>query len=302
MYDIIVIGAGVSGMNAALYALRSGKSVLIIEGDAVGGQIANSPKVENLPSIKEISGSDFADAFFTQVSDWGAELEYDTVTGITKQDGVFRVKTSYGGFESKAVIAALGVKHKHLSVSGEKQFLGKGVYYCALCDGPFYKDREVALIGDGNTAMQYALVLSNICKKVYLLTLTDKFFGDKVLEKRIRGRENIQIMPNTSVVSFDGDDSLNGITYKDFMSGETRSLSVPAAFVAIGQVPDNAAFSELCDLDEQGYFVANEDMSTKTSGFFVAGDCRKKVIRQVATAVSDGAIAAVSAVEFIDKL
>lgn len=302
MYDIIVIGAGVAGMNAALYALRSGKSVLIIEGDAVGGQIANSPKVENIPSIKEISGSDFADAFFNQVSDWGAELEYDTVTGVTKENGVFRVKTAYGGYESKAVIAALGVKHKHLNVPGEDRFLGKGVYYCALCDGPFYKDREVALIGDGNTAMQYAVVLSNICKKVYVLTLTDKFFGDKVLEKRMRERENVVILPNTSVTSFDGNEQFEGITFKDFMCGETRNLQVPAVFVAIGQVPDNGAFGDLCTLDEQGYFISADDMSTKTPGFFVAGDCRAKTIRQIATAVADGAVAAVSATEYTDKL
>ncbi len=302
MYDIIVIGAGVAGMNAALYALRSGKKVLIIEGDAVGGQIANSPKVENLPSIKEISGGDFADAFFNQVTDWGAETEYDEVTNVKKCGNVFKVTTAYGEFESKAVIAALGVKHKHLSVPGENRFLGKGVYYCALCDGPFYKGKEVALIGDGNTAMQYGVVLSNICKKVYILTLTDKFFGDKVLEQRLRERENISILPYTSVLSFEGDAEMEKVVYKELASDKVCELNVPAAFVAIGQVPDNGRFKELCELDAQGYFVTNDDMSTKTAGFFAAGDCRKKAVRQVATAVSDGAIAAVSATEYVDKL
>ena len=302
MYDIIVIGAGASGLNSALYALRSGKSVLIIEENAVGGQIANSPNVENFPTIKQISGSEFADKFLEQVEAWGGELEYDKVVKVEKQEGVFKVTTEYGYFESKAVIAAVGVKHKHINVSGEREFLGKGVYYCALCDGPFYKDKEVALIGDGNTAMQYAVALSNICSKVHLLTWTDKFFGDKVLDKVVLGRENILHMPNTEVQSFVGDKTLSGVVYKDKESGEIRTLHLTGVFVAIGQEPKNEIYAHLANLNAQGFFVADEAMRTKTEGFFVAGDCREKKIRQLATAISDGAIAAVSACEYIDKL
>ena len=290
-YDIIVIGAGAAGMNAALYALRSGKTVLLLEGEAVGGQIANSPKVENFPTIPEIAGSDFADKFFEQITSWGAELEYDKVTEIEKKDGLFKVRTEYGEYEGKAVIAATGVKHRHLRVPGEEELIGKGVYFCALCDGPFYSGREVALI------------LSGICSKVHLLTLTDKFFGDKILEKRLKEKENILHVPFVSVTKFNGAEHLESVEFVDTRSGEKHTLEVPAAFVSIGQIPDNKTFSAFCELDGQGYFVCNDDMSSaKTEGFFVAGDCRAKKIRQLATAVSDGAIAAVSACEYIDKL
>ena len=302
MYDIIVIGAGAAGLNSALYALRSGKSVLIIEANAIGGQIANSPKVENFPTIKEISGSELADKFFEQVESWGGEIEYDRVTKLEKINGIFKVTTEYGEFESKAVISAVGVDHKHINVPGEKQFLGKGVYYCALCDGPFYAGKEVALIGDGNTAMQYAILLSNICSKVYLLTWMDKFFGDKVTEKVLRSKSNIIHMPETSVTEFKGESKLESIVYTDKVSGESRQLNVPAVFVAIGQVPNNKLFEDFATLNGEGYFDSGETLSTKTPGFFVAGDCRAKQIRQLATAISDGAVAAVLACNYIDAL
>lgn len=303
IYDIIIAGAGAAGMNCALYALRSGKTVLILEGEAVGGQIANSPKVENFPTIKEISGSEFADKFYEQITGWGAELEYDKVTEVIKgDDGLFHVKTEYGNYTSRAFVAAVGVRHRHLRVPGEAELIGNGVYFCALCDGPFYKDREVAIIGDGNTAMQYTVILSGICSKVYVLTLTDKFFGDKVLEKRMKEKPNVVHIPNVSVTELVGTKKLESIKYKNVGSNEVFSLDVPAAFVSIGQVPDNKIFAELASLDEQGYFICADDGSTDTPGFFVAGDCRAKKIRQLATAVSDGAVAALAACEYIDKL
>lgn len=300
MYDIIIIGGGAAGMNAALYALRNNKKVLLLEGDAVGGQIANSPKVENFPTIDAISGSDFADRFFDQICARGAEYEFEKVTSVKKENGIFKVITEFSSFESKAVIAAVGVKHRHINVEGEKRLSGKGVYYCALCDGPFYKGREVALIGDGNTAMQYAVLLSEICKKVYLFTWTDKFFGDMALEKKVRSKENIVLLPETSVTAFNGETELESISYTDKKTGEKKELEVPAVFVAIGQIPDNGIFSDLAELDADGYFIAKPDMSTITPGFYVAGDCTKKPVRQVATAISDGAVAAVSACTYID--
>ncbi|MBQ7407764.1 MAG: FAD-dependent oxidoreductase [Clostridia bacterium] len=303
MYDIIIIGAGAAGMNAALYALRNGKSVLLFEGDAIGGQISNSPKVENFPTIPAISGSEFADKFFDQITEHGAEFEYDQVKSVQKTGSFFTVKTDYSTYEAKSVIAAVGVKHKHIGVPGETSLLGKGIYYCALCDGPFYKDKEVVLIGDGNTAMQYAIVLSNICSKVYLLTWMDKFFGDKALEKVIRNKPNIVHMPNTQTVAFHGEGGLTAVEDLDKISGENKLLNITGAFVAIGQVPENEQFAHLAKLDNAGYFIANEqDMSTSTPGFFVAGDCRAKKMRQLATAISDGALAAVSACNYIEKL
>lgn len=302
VYDIIIIGAGAAGMTAALYALRNGKTVLLIEQSGVGGQIADSPKVENFPTIPEISGSDFAEKLFEQITERGAELEYDTVTRVVKNgEGDFTVECEYGEYAARAVIAATGVKHRHLNVCGEENLIGKGVYFCALCDGPFYKDKEVALVGDGNTAMQYALILSNICSKVYLLTLTERFFGDKVLEERIKSRGNIIHMPNVSVTALSGENVLEAVEYKT-INGEKAFLKVPAVFVSIGQIPDNARFSDLADIDEKGYFMCDADGCTKTSGFFVAGDCRAKKVRQLTTAVSDGAVAAVCACQYIEKI
>jgi thioredoxin reductase (NADPH) len=301
MHDIIVIGGGVAGMNAALYALRNGKSVLIFEGDGVGGQIANSPKVENFPTVMEISGSELADKFMDQVIAHGAEFEFDKVVSVTKENDIFTVKGEYSEYQARSVIAAVGVKHKHIGVKGESEFLGKGVYYCALCDGAFYKDREVAIIGDGNTAMQYAVLLSNICKKVYIVTWMNKFFGDKALEKVMLAKENIVHIPNAQTTAFLGEDKLSAVEYQDRESGDIKKLEVPAVFVAIGQVPENEIFADFAELDEQGYFIANENMSTKTEGFFVAGDCRKKGMRQVVTAVSDGAVAGVSSSLYVEK-
>ena len=288
-------------MNAALYALRNGKSVLIFEGDGVGGQIANSPKVENFPTVMEISGSELADKFMDQVVAHGAEFEFDKVISVTKENDIFTVKGEYSEYQARSVIAAVGVKHKHIGVKGESELLGKGVYYCALCDGAFYKDREVAIIGDGNTAMQYAVLLSNICKKVYIVTWMNKFFGDKALEKVMLAKENIVHIPNAQTTAFLGEDKLSAVEYQDRENGDIKKLEVPAVFVAIGQVPENEIFADFAELDEQGYFIANENMSTKTEGFFVAGDCRKKGMRQVVTAVSDGAVAGVSASLYVEK-
>ena len=303
MYDIIVIGAGAAGMTSALYALRNGKKVLVLEGESLGGQIATSPRLENYPSIKAISGEEFADNLFEQITDLGAEVEIEKVTGIEKRaEGAFTVRTEYSEYEGKSVIIAAGVKHKHLKTKHDREDLvGKGVYYCAVCDGPFYKGKEVALIGDANTALQYALLLSGYCKKVYMYTLFDKFFGDESLVKAVRAKENVEVRPNTSVVDFIGEDELTAIEYTD-KDGSLCRQEIPAVFVAIGQVPDNAAFANVADLDEAGYIIADETCRTRTPGVFVAGDCRTKAVRQVSTAVSDGAIAATNASLYLESL
>lgn len=303
MYDIIVIGAGAAGMTSALYALRNGKKVLVLEGESLGGQIATSPRLENFPSIKAISGEEFADNLFEQITDLGAEVEIEKVTGIEKRaEGAFTVRTEYSEYEGKSVIIAAGVKHKHLKTKHDREDLvGKGVYYCAVCDGPFYKGKEVALIGDANTALQYALLLSGYCKKVYMYTLFDKFFGDESLVKAVRAKDNVEVRPNTSVVDFIGEDELTAIEYTD-KDGNLCRQEIPAVFVAIGQVPDNGAFANVADLDEAGYIIADETCRTRTPGVFVAGDCRTKAVRQVSTAVSDGAIAATNASLYLESL
>ena len=303
MFDIIVIGGGAAGMTAALYARRNGKSVLVPEGESPGGQTATSPRLENFPAIKEISGEAFADNLFEQIVDLGAEVEIEKAVSIEKRaDKSFLVRTEYNEYAAKSVIIAAGVKHKHLKTKHDREDLvGKGVYYCAVCDGPFYKGREVAVVGDANSALQYALLLSGYCKKVYMYTLFDKFFGDESLVKALRAKDNIEVRPNTSVVDFIGEEELTAIEYTD-KDGNLCRQEIPAVFIAIGQVPDNAAFANVADLDDAGYIAADESCRTKTEGLFVAGDCRTKAVRQVSTAVSDGAIAATNASLYLESL
>ncbi len=303
MHDIIVIGGGAAGMTAALYALRNGKKVLVLESESLGGQIATSPRLENYPSIKAISGEQFADNLFEQITSMGADFEIEKAVKIAKrEDNIFVVDTEYNSYEAKSVIIAAGVKHKHLKTkSGREDLVGKGVYYCAICDGAFYKDREVAVIGDANTALQYSLLLSSYCKKVYIYTLFDKFFGDKTLIKALGTKNNIEWRPETSVIDFIGDDVLTAIEYKN-KNGEILRHEIPAVFVAIGQVPDNKAFAELVDIDKDGYIISDESCKTKTEGLFVAGDCRTKAVRQVVTAVADGGVAATNACLYLESL
>ena len=302
MYDIIVVGGGAAGMTACLYSLRNGKSVLLLESESLGGQIATSPRLENYPSIKEISGEQFADNLFEQITALGADFEIEKVVGIEKNGGVFTVKTEYKEYQAKSVIIAAGVKHKHLRTKSERDDLvGKGVYYCAICDGAFYKGKEVMVIGDANTALQYALLLSSYCKKVYLYTLFDKLFGDKSLQKAALSKDNIEWVKEVAVIDFIGDTELKSVEYKD-KDGNICYHEIPAVFVAIGQIPDNKAFSNLVDLDKEGYIIADETCKTKTEGLFVAGDCRTKPVRQVITAVADGGIAATNASLYIESL
>ncbi|MBQ6921816.1 MAG: FAD-dependent oxidoreductase [Clostridia bacterium] len=302
MYDIIVIGGGVAGMTACLYSLRNGKSVLMLESESIGGQIATSPRLENYPSIKAISGEEFADNLFEQVTSLGADFEIEKAVNVEKIDGVFTVTTEYKEYKAKSVIIATGVKHKHLRTKSERDDLvGKGVYYCAICDGAFYKGKEVMVIGDANTALQYAILLSSYCKKVYLFTLFDRLFGDKALQKTALAKENVEWVKEVSVTDFIGENELKAVEYKD-KDGNVRNFEIPAVFVAIGQVPDNKAFAGLVDLDKDGYIISDENCKTKTEGLFVAGDCRTKPVRQVITAVADGGIAATNASLYLESL
>lgn len=302
MYDIIVVGGGTAGMTAALNALRGGKSVLVIECETIGGQIAFSPRVENLPSITQISGAEFANNLFEQITALGADFEADNVTGISFENNVFTVKCDYASFEAKAVILAVGVVHRTLNVPREEDLIGKGVSYCALCDGAFYAGQEVALIGDANTALQYALLLANYCSKVKVFTLFDKFFADKVLVDRLKERSNVEITHCVSLIEYVGEPELSGLIFKRTTDGTTFETSAKACFIAIGQIPKNDVFAKTVKLDKDGYIIGDENMATSAKGIFVAGDCRAKKIRQLTTAANDGAIAAWSAMRYIDEL
>lgn len=299
MLDIIIIGSGMAGMTAAIYALRNNKKVLLLEKESIGGQITQSPKVENFPSITQISGSDLADRTFEQVSALGGEIEVENVESINKDGDIFVVKTDYNTYQAKAVIIATGLKHRKLNLENEERFIGHGIYYCAICDGPFFAGKEVDLIGDANSALQYALMLSGYCSKVNIFTLFDKFFGEKTLVDEVKSTKNIEIFHNYKSVELSGGENLESITFEK-EDGSRVVHKTNAVFVAIGQIPNNNNFANLVKLDDAGYILADENGKTSCEGVFVAGDCRKKSVRQVTTAIGDGAIAATSACKYLD--
>ena len=293
---MIVIGAGTAGMTAALNALRNGKTVLVLEKETVGGQISFSPRVENFPTIMAISGAELSDRLFEQIMSHGADFELEKVTGVEKNGDIFTVTTEYGAHEGRTVIIATGASPRRIGVEGESELVGHGVSYCALCDGAFYKDEEVALIGDANTALQYALFLTGYCKKVHVCTLFDRFFADKAHVDNLMTKNNVAIYHNLSLREFLSENGeLTGLVFENTADKSEFRLPVKAVFIAIGQVPDNKAFENLCDIDKNGYVIAGDDGKTRTDGLFVAGDCRTKSVRQLATAAADGAIAATNA-------
>lgn len=293
-YDIVIIGAGTAGMTAAIYAARAGKKVLILENEGIGGQIATSPKVENYPGFAEISGMEFSDRLYEQASALGVELELDRAERIIDNGTSKTVKTEYGEFDCKAVIIATGVKHRHLGIEAEEKYMGRGVSYCAVCDGAFYKGKDVAVVGGGNSAVQSAIMLSNICNKVYLIHRRDEFRCEKKLSDEVRAIKNIELVLDSTVKDLNGEGKLNEIITEN-KNGEIRSINAEGLFVLVGQIPENGVFSDIITLDESGYIAAGEDCKTNVEGVFAAGDCRTKAIRQLTTAAADGSVAALAA-------
>lgn len=299
MYDVIVIGAGPGGMTAALNVRREGKSVLVLEKENIGGQIALSPHVENIPSIMDISGEEYSSQIFNQISELGADFELEEVTSINKSNNIFKVTTNYHTYEAKSVIIATGCQHRSIGVPREKELIGHGVSYCAVCDGAFYKDEEVSVIGDANTAIQYAIVLALYCKKVHVCALFDHLFADPILCNKLSKLDNVDVRYNISLKEFVGDDELTGLVFIDTKTNERVEYNSKAVFIAIGQIPHNEIFVNFVDLDK-GYILTNELMETKTPGLFAIGDCRMKKYRQVVTSLSDGMIAALQASHYVD--
>ncbi len=305
MYDIIIIGAGPAGMTAALYARRAEKSVLLIEKNSFGGQITHSPRVENYPGFLAMSGNEFAEKLLEQVTEQGADIELDEVTAIKPFDGGYSVATSSGSeFLAKSIIIATGSKHRTLGIAREEEFVGEGVSYCAVCDGAFYKGKVVAIIGGGNTALQEAVLLSDGCKKVYVVQNLDFLTGEGALQAAVAKRENVEVVLSSVVTELLGGSEITGIKIKNEKSGEETSLTLDGIFVAIGQKPENEASADVVELDSYGYISAGENCLPKTEygGIFVAGDCRTKSIRQITTASADGAVAALSACRYVDSL
>lgn len=301
MYDIAVIGAGPAGLTAALYGLRADKSVIVLEKSAFGGQITFSPKLENYPGTGTLSGNEFAEKLVEQVLEQGADIEPENVLSVEKKDGIFLVKTEDSEYEAKSVIVATGARHRMLGLENEENLVGNGISFCAVCDGAFYRDKTVAVIGGGNSALQEALLLSTLCKKVYVVQNLGFLTGEERLAKDLEMKENVEIILSTVVSKFEGEDELSSIVIKNTETEEEKTLPLDGVFVAIGLIPQNEAFAEFIDLDSYGYADSGEDCTTKTEGIFVAGDCRKKKIRQVATAVGDGAVAALAACNYIDE-
>ena len=303
MKDIIIIGAGPAGMTAALYALRADKSVLLLEKENFGGQITFSPRLENYPTIMEISGSEFANLLLEQVIAHGAEIELAEATEIKDMGDYKTVCTEYGDFDGKTVIIATGSKHRHLGLEGEEELIGSGISFCAVCDGSFFADKCVAVIGGGNTALQEAVMLSDICKKVTVIQNLSFMTGEKRLISILESKPNVEMIFNTVVSGLESSNGeLCAINIKNTESNEERRFELDGMFVAIGQTPENEAFRSISALNEYGYIIADESCLTDTAGVFVAGDCRTKRVRQVTTASADGAIAALAACRYIDGL
>lgn len=299
MYDIIIIGAGTAGLSAAIYGVRSGKKVVVLEGTMYGGQIVNTPDVENYPGIKKVSGFEFATNLYEQAIELGAEIILDKVLDVETGDTGYVVKCEGDTFTGRTVILATGSKNRMLGLDREEELIGKGVSYCATCDGAFYKDKVVAVAGGGNTAIEDADFLSNYCKRVYIVHRRDEFRAEERLISKIQGKKNIELVLDSVITSLQGVEKLETIDIENVKTGRTMNVAVDGLFVAVGRMPENHSFANLVELDEVGYIVASEDCKTSQGGMFAAGDCRTKKVRQLATAAADGAVAALAACELI---
>lgn len=300
MYDIAVIGGGPAGLTAAVYARRAGKSVLVIEKAAFGGQITWSPKVENFPGVISASGNEIGDMLLSQAMEQGADVELEEVVSVVKTENGFELVAESGvSFETRAVIVATGAKPRMTGLPGEEELVGAGVCFCAVCDGAFYKGRTVAVCGGGNSALQDALLLSEKCKKVYLIHRRDSFRGEAKLVEALAEKENVEFILSAELTEICGSGELTSVKYR--RNGEERELQLDGLFVAIGHRPQNEPFSEFVELNEGGYADSAEDCLTKTPGVFVAGDCRRKSVRQCATACADGAVAALAACSWLES-
>ncbi len=296
MTDIIIIGAGTAGLTSAIYALRAGKNVLVLEEKMYGGQIINTPDIENYPGFKNISGYEFATNLYNQAKELGMIYKNEKVLEIQEDsNGTKTVVTDKETYTAKAVIIASGAKNRPLGIDREQEFTGKGVSYCATCDGAFFRGRDVAVVGGGNTALEDSLFLSSYCNTVYVIHRRDEFRGDVREVEKLKAKDNVKLIMDSQVTDIIGEDMVSGIKVKNLKGGEEREIKVNGLFIAIGQMPDNERFKNLVDLDEKGYIIAGEDCRTSTAGIFAAGDCRTKNVRQLVTAAGDGAVAALAA-------
>ncbi len=302
MYDVIIVGAGPAGLTAAVYARRAEKSVLVIEKGTFGGQITFSPKIENFPGFSQISGNELAERLVDHALEMGAEIEMSEVVKIEKNSDVFVVSCDDGSqYLSGTVILATGSKHRRLGLDREEEFIGNGISFCAVCDGAFYNGKAVAVIGGGNSALVEAMMLADGCLKVYIVQNLDYMTGEERLVSALEKRKNVEFITGAVVESIYAEDEFGGIIIRRVVSGEKERLDVDGIFVAIGQEPENRLFDNVVSLSESGYIISDENCLTTTEGLFVAGDCRTKNVRQIATACGDGAISALAACRYLDN-
>lgn len=296
MYDIIIVGAGPAGLTSAIYAARANKKVLVLEAKVPGGQIVNASKIENYPGIENISGSDFAMNLYNQVINLGVEIKFETVLSITKDKEVY---TNNSKYNAKAIILASGRSNRKLKIENEDKLIGRGVSYCATCDGNFYKDKIVSVVGGGNTALDDTIYLSSLASKVYLIHRNDNFSGEDKLINELKNKSNVEILLDTNVIRINGIDKIDTITINT--NGIEKELEIDGLFIAIGQEPNNSIFKNVIDIDEKGYIKTTDGVHTNIKGIYVAGDARDKMLRQLTTAVSDGSVAATTAIKEMES-
>lgn len=298
-YDIIVIGAGTAGLTAAVYGARSGKKVLVLEARQAGGQIVNSPRVENYPGIKSISGFEFVTGLKEQAEAMGAEVRDGVAEQIIDRGSKKEIRTRENSLECGAVIIASGTAYRKLGLEKEEKLTGSGVSYCAVCDGAFYRGKDVAVVGGGNTALEDASFLADYCRKVFVIHRRDRFRGESHLVDALHRRENVEFVMESVVTSLRGESHLESVIIKNTVTGVVHEKEIAGLFVAVGQKPDNERFDDVVKLSDDGYIQADETCVTDTPGIFAAGDCRKKNVRQLVTAAADGAVAALAACGYL---
>ena len=302
-YDVIIVGGGPAGLTAGIYAGRAGKSVALFEREMIGGQITYTDAIDNFPASSGIGGAEYAMKLQEQATKFGAEIIMDEVMSAEKlEDGSFRVTTSEESLQCTALILATGLRRRKMGVPGEEELLGRGLSFCAVCDGAFFRGRDVAVYGGGNTAVEDAIYLSGMCRSVTIVHRRNRFRAESRLVQELESKDNVNFAMKKTVVRVQGEKFLQGVTLQDVKTGEESTLAVDALFVAIGQIPNGEAFRNLIDVDESGYYSVDEECGANVPGLFVAGDGRRKTVRQLTTAVGDGAVAATHACQYVDRM
>lgn len=301
-YDIVIIGGGCAGLTAAVYARRAGKTVLLLENNSFGGQISYSPEVENFPGFISVSGAELSSKLFEQAEALGTKTAFETAQGIIDGTEFKTVTTDSGSHKCKAVIIATGLRHRKTGLDNEERLIGKGVSYCAVCDGAFFKNKDVAVLGGGNTAVQDAIFLSKICNTVTVIHRRNSFRADISAVKKLKEKSNVKYELDCELTALNGENKLSSVTVCNKLTGTEKTIEVSGLFIAIGQLPQNEAYKNTVELDSDGFIKAGEDCKTSRGGIFAAGDCRSKALRQLTTAASDGSVAANNACKYIDSL